>query len=206
MWHCKLTRVGPEETELLQDYADLIALDMDTQVRCQDDCLQIFHGLLDQLKSSQSKLAPVKSSRWFAWHQACHDQLREFWSLRMILLHEYPQEEIDNIEMKSFASLVKESGGLKLAFQGVHEVNRDPGPRVVKSALGACCTRGAFALSGGDTFTRSCTWVGFAALGARWARHVFHAIHILPRLRCPYMKYCTAMHAGALVNVALISC
>lgn len=88
---------------------------MDTQVRCQDDCLQIFQGLLDQLKSAQNKLAPVKSSRWFAWHQCCHDQLREWWSLRMILLHEYPQEEIDNIEMKSFASLVKESGGLKLA-------------------------------------------------------------------------------------------
>lgn len=109
-----LTWVGPEETELFQDYADLIALDMDTQVRCQADCLQIFQGLLDQLKSAQNKLAPVKTSRWFSWHQCCYDQLREFWSLRMILQHEFPQEEIDKTE-KSFSNLVKESGGLRLA-------------------------------------------------------------------------------------------
>eukprot|EP00438_Fugacium_kawagutii_P023912 Skav222585 [mRNA] locus=scaffold1897:322938:324275:+ [translate_table: standard] len=111
-----LAWVGPEETELFQDYADLIALDMDTEVRCQDDLVQIFQGLLDQLKSAQNKLAPVKSGRWFSWHQCCHDQLREFWSLRMMLLHEYPQEveEIDKNE-KPFSRLVKESGGLRLA-------------------------------------------------------------------------------------------
>ena len=101
---------------LFQEYSELIGLDMGMDVRTNDDLIQIFQGLVERLKSTHTKLAPVKTSRWFSWHQACSDQLEEWWALRMLLVHTYPHEPPIDSCTKSFTSLRNENVGVKLAL------------------------------------------------------------------------------------------
>lgn len=102
---------------MFAEYSDLISLDMGgVPIRSQADLREVFESLVDQLKSAQCKLAPVKTSRWFSWHDTCHAQMREWWALRMMLLHEFPDEVIVDDTSKGWASLRSDAGGLKLAL------------------------------------------------------------------------------------------
>ena len=85
-------------------------------IRSQADLTAIFESLAEHLKSAQCKLAPVKTSRWFSWHDSCHVQMREWFALRMMLLWEFPNEVIVDDTSKGWAALRSDSGGLKLAL------------------------------------------------------------------------------------------
>ena len=99
---------------MFAEYSGLISLDMGgVPIRSQADMREVFESLVDQLKSAQCKLAPVKTSRWFSWHDTCHAQMREWWALRMMLLHEFPDEVIVDDTSKGWASLRSDAGGLK---------------------------------------------------------------------------------------------
>lgn len=85
---------------------------MNQTIRSHQDLQNVFHQLLDRLQSTQCKLAPVKTSRWFSWHQACADQLNEWFAMRMLLENEYPSEPGPGD--RKFVP--NEGGGLKLAL------------------------------------------------------------------------------------------
>jgi uncharacterized protein (DUF1499 family) len=106
--------LNQEETPLFAQYAELIGLDMGVAIRTKEDLEEIFMSLVDQVKSARLKLAPVKKSRWFSWHQCCHDQIREFWTMRMLLAHEFGDLNLDE-ELRVWTA--PESGGMKLALR-----------------------------------------------------------------------------------------
>lgn len=110
-----LALVPCEDSELFNDYAELIGFDMGQAIRGRGDLTVVFQSLIDNLKSTRCKLAPVKTSRWFSWCQACYDQLSEWWAFRMLLTSEYPEEQVD-ADTKPWGKLRSESGGLKLAL------------------------------------------------------------------------------------------
>lgn len=104
-----------QDGALFNEYADLISLDLEQPLRDTCDLAELFEGLLD-LPSFNRKLSPVKSGRWFSWQGACAEQVREFFSMRLLLRHKYPQCNPDS-NTKSFAQLRSDLGGLRLATQ-----------------------------------------------------------------------------------------
>ena len=105
-----------QETPLFAAFAELIALDMNMAIRSIADVKEIFENLVCQLKSAQHKLAPVKTSRWFSWHQCCHDQFQEYWSMRLLLTHEFGDQDVDTATNRTFARLRDDASGMKLAL------------------------------------------------------------------------------------------
>lgn len=70
---------------------------------------------LCELGSFNRKQSPVKSGRWFSWHQSCAESLHEFFSTRMLLEYRYPSDKPD-AGVKSFSQLRGDMGGLRLAL------------------------------------------------------------------------------------------
>ena len=103
-----------QETPLFARYADLIGLDMGITIRSNEDLVEILQ--VDRVRSARSKLAPVKKSRWFSWDQCCHDQIEEFWSMRMLLVHEFGELTLEEELRLWTAHGEAASGGMKLAL------------------------------------------------------------------------------------------
>lgn len=99
-----------EDSELLERFADLVALDMGVE--------SVDLSLLAELKTFRNKSSCVKSGRWFSWSNSAHDHFGEFWASRMLLTALFPDECPDTrTTSTTFAELRKEAGGLKLALK-----------------------------------------------------------------------------------------
>ena len=87
-------------------------------LRTEEDYEQLFKSLAS-LETYRLKKSAVKGSRWFSWHQACHEHYEEFWASRMLLTWAYPhQPNPDHGSSKTLKQLrADDLGGLKLALQ-----------------------------------------------------------------------------------------
>ena len=102
-----------QDGQLFQEYCDLISLDFGTPVQTQSDLACLWDQVSEVYKT---KGAPVKSGRWFSWQSCCEQQLQEFWTTRMLLMHEKPNGCPDS--PKTFIQMRSEfGGGMGLALQ-----------------------------------------------------------------------------------------
>ena len=91
-------------------------MDNNVPIHTAEDLKNLFKELPSWLESCRKKKSLVKSGRWFSWHGACQEHLNEFWALRMILKHAFPDAQDPN-ENLSFKELRMDAGGLKLALK-----------------------------------------------------------------------------------------
>ena len=102
-----------QDGQLFQEYSDLISLDFGTPVQTQSELACLWEQVAEVYRK---KGGLVKSGRWFSWHSCCEEQLKEFWTTRMLLMHEKPNGQPDSA--KDFLRLRSEfGGGTGLALQ-----------------------------------------------------------------------------------------
>ena len=94
-----------QDGQLFQEYCDLISLDFGTPVQTQSDLACLWEQVSEVYKT---KGDPVKSGRWFSWQSCCEQQLKEFWTTRMLLMHEKPNGCPDS--PKTFIQMRSEFG------------------------------------------------------------------------------------------------
>lgn len=95
-----------QDGQLFQEYSDLISLDFGTPVQTQSELACLWEQVAEVYRK---KGGLVKSGRWFSWHSCCEEQLKEFWTTRMLLMHEKPNGQPDSA--KDFLRLRSELDG-----------------------------------------------------------------------------------------------
>lgn len=82
---------------------------------------ELFKEIPNHLESCRKKKSLVKSGRWFSWMTACDEHLSEWFALKMLLKHGFPEatdpDDITEKDGKSFNELRSDSGGLKLGLR-----------------------------------------------------------------------------------------
>lgn len=104
-----------QDSQLFEQYAELISLDMGQVIESQSDLLELFESL-SEIAACNQKGSPVKAGRWFSWLNACEEQVPEFFAVRMLLQHQFPRDQPD-VKLQSFSKLRLEMGGMRLGLQ-----------------------------------------------------------------------------------------
>lgn len=101
-----------------------VAADFHMPCTTEDEQMTLFAAVAE-MESWRNKSTCPKTSRWFSWIEASHQQLREFWASRMVL-EKYLESTDDLVEPEDAhvhigKTKVHGSGGLKLVYKCMKE-------------------------------------------------------------------------------------
>ena len=117
-------KLSEQDSEHFQRYKCLMALDFEDDFgRAPAD--EELWNQMSELPSFLAKKALPKPSRWFAWHECAHQQLKEFFATRCLLHWYFEDEGLPAPEevTTQFQKCKGDLGGLKLLHRALTYVN-----------------------------------------------------------------------------------
>ena len=102
-------RISDEHSPIFLKYAARIAKDLGLRCDTDQEKHHVYTAALEADSFHKQGTYP-KMGRWFSWNQVAHEQLTEFWTLRMLLEHHLDPDEGSMVDTAFDESALKDAG------------------------------------------------------------------------------------------------